>query len=258
MPDRVLLSFDVEEFDAPLDFGGSIDETRQLEISARGLEAVLDLLDELGVPATLFTTAHFAQARPELMLRARNRHEVASHGYRHGTLAPGDLERSREVLESLIGEPVLGFRRARFEATDAGEIRAAGYAYDSSENPTWIPRRYNNLLGPRTPYRRDGLLHLPLSVSPRLRVPLFWLSFKHLPLPLFKALSRGVLRSDGQLLLCFHPWEFADLGDVALPWYVRRRAGRPMLERFARYLRWLQERARFCTCAEFEREFSQA
>lgn len=256
MPDRVLLSFDVEEFDAPIDFGGSIDEAQQLEISARGLEALLDLLDELDVSATLFTTAHFALGRPELMLRARGRHEVASHGYRHGSLEAGDLERSREALENLIGEPVRGFRRARFAATDAGEIRAAGYAYDSSEHPTWIPGRYNNLRGPRTPYRRDGLLHLPLSVSPRLRVPLFWLSFKHLPLPVFKALSRGVLRSDGQLLLCFHPWEFADPGDVALPWYVRRRAGPPMLERLAGYLRWLKERASFCTCGEFEREFS--
>ncbi len=105
-------------------------------------------------------------------------------------------------LERLSGLPVTGFRRARFGAFDRRALRPAGYAYDSSDNPIWLPGRYNNWGKPRTAYKAaDGLAVLPVSASPLVRYPLFWLSFKHTPPALFRAVSRWTLARDGYLNL---------------------------------------------------------
>ena len=63
---------------------------------------------------------------------------------------------------------------------------------------------------------------MPASVTPLLRLPLFWLSFKNLPGWLIRPASAWTLRADGYLVLYFHPWEFADLSPYPLPRYVRR------------------------------------
>jgi hypothetical protein len=153
----------------------------------------------------------------------------------------------------MLGVPVRGFRAPHMSEVAAAELAAAGYAYDSSEHPTWIPGRYNRLGVPRRAVRRDGLLSVPASVTPLLRLPLFWLSFKNLPGWLIRLASAWTLRADGYLVLYFHPWEFADLSAYPLPRYVRRVHGPRLVRRLARYLRWLSARATFVTLAEFER-----
>lgn len=246
-----LLTFDVEEFDAPLDRGRSLDMATQLRIGSEGFRRVLDLLDELAVPATLFITANLARHSPDLVRRAAARHEIASHGFHHRSFENADLARSREVLREISGQEVLGFRRARLQATDPQAILDAGYRWDSSENPIWLPGRYNNLRRPRTIYRRDGLVELPASASPRLRIPLFWLAMKNLPMALVRAASAACLRRDGYLSLYWHPWEFLDLRDSGLPRYMRRPDGEAMCRRLAGYVRWLLRRSRAGTISAF-------
>jgi peptidoglycan/xylan/chitin deacetylase (PgdA/CDA1 family) len=226
-------------------------------VSATGLRAVLRLLDDLAVPATLFCTALFAERHAELIRRAAAAHEIASHGVRHAGLEPGDARRSRERLERVVGAPVRGFRAPRMARLPAAELVAAGYAYDASEHPTWLPGRYNRLGAPRRAARRDGLLTVPASVTPLLRLPLFWLSFKNLPGGLIRLASAWTLGTDGNLVLYFHPWEFADLSAYRLPRYVRRVHGAPLGRRLARYLHWLRARATFVTMAELERTWRQ-
>ena len=77
---EVLLSFDVEEFDAPLEYGGWIPETEQDAVSVAGLRLVLALLAELGIRTTLFCTASFAERQAGLIREAAHRHEIASPG----------------------------------------------------------------------------------------------------------------------------------------------------------------------------------
>jgi hypothetical protein len=248
---RVLLSFDVEEFDLPGEYGAVPAFETQIAVGAEGLAAVLDLLDRLRLPATFFTTAVFARECPALLARIAGGHELASHGWSHSSFADDDLERSRIELQRLSGRPVHGFRRARFGAFDRRRLAAAGYTYDSSDNPIWLPGRYNNLGKPRLPYRADGLVILPVSASPLVRFPLFWLAFKHVPPALFRAASRWTLGHDGHLNLFFHPWEFADLGRFGLPKLVARPDGAAMVARLERYLLWLRERADFETLGAF-------
>lgn len=239
-----LLTFDVEEFDAPLDRGRALDMSAQLRIGAEGFLRVLDLLDDLAVSeVTLFITANMARHAPELVRRAAQRHEIASHGFMHRTFENSDLARSRAVLREISGQEVLGFRRARLQVTDPKAILDAGYRWDSSENPIWLPGRYNNLRKPRTVHRKGELIELPASASPRLRVPLFWLAMKFLPMPIVRSASAACLRRDRYVSLYWHPWEFLDLRDSGLPRYMRRPDGEAMCRRFGDYVAWLLQRS---------------
>lgn len=252
----VLLSFDVEEFDVPEEYGQPVPESVQWSVSRQGLEPILELLDWLDIRATFFTTAHFALHHPALIQSIAQRHEIASHGFYHSSFEVADLEKSRQTLEEIAHTPITGFRMARLQKVDDREIEGAGYAYNSSMNPTYLPGRYNNFFQPRTAYYSRQLLNIPVSVTPLLRFPLFWLSFKNLPLPLYQAASLLTLNVDRYLSLYFHPWEFTDISSFALPGYIKRHSGLPMLRRLQRYLTGMKATAEFLTYEEFRRSQS--
>jgi hypothetical protein len=252
-----LMSFDVEEFDAPQEFGHPISPEDQIAVGAEGLRRALRALDEVPARATLFVTAALAQAEPGLIREARRRgHEIASHGYTHSRFDVGDLERSRTCLERISGSAVRGFRRARFAHTDPKEAKRSGYQYDSSVNPIWMPGRYNGWRHPRRAYERDGLLVIPASATPIVRFPLFWLAFKNCPQWMYRVATRWVLAADGYAALCFHPWELCDLRHSGLPMPARRIDGRSMEARLIRYLRWLSRRADMVTYGELTERWS--
>jgi peptidoglycan/xylan/chitin deacetylase (PgdA/CDA1 family) len=250
----ILLSFDVEEFDVPLEYGQTISESQQFRVSLQGLEPILDLLQRLQVRATFFVTANFALHHPAILLTIAKHHEVASHGFYHSTFQPSDLAKSKQALEAIIGTPVTGFRMARLQPVSDDDIQQAGYTYNSSLNPTYLPGRYNHLSKPRTAYYTKTLLNLPVSVTPWLRFPLFWLSFKNLPLWLYKFASRVTLNHDTYLNLYFHPWEFADIRGYQLPGYIKKHAGQPMLDRLENYLTWIKPYGKFATFSDFQRQ----
>lgn len=252
---QILLSFDVEEFDLPREFGGEIPLDEQMRIGREGLDHGLGLLDSRGVRSTLFVTATFARRFPDAVRAAAARHEIASHGMTHGELKPGDLAESRVVLGEIAGAEVRGFRRARMEKTDSAAVCAAGYGYQSSENPIYLPGRYNNLFGPRRPYERAGLLNIPASATPVLRWPLFWLSVKNAPIWTSVLASRWVLAEGSPLVLYFHPWELCDLSCYRLPRLVGRVSGEAMRAKLGRFLDRLAPLGQFVTCGEYERRW---
>jgi peptidoglycan/xylan/chitin deacetylase (PgdA/CDA1 family) len=245
----VLLSFDAEEFDLPLELGRALPEDEQLALTRQGWQRVVALVDELAVPTTFFTTVRFAESAPAAIRELHSRHEIASHGWKHSGLETGDAAHSRRRLGELRAAEVTGFRAPRFRALPTAELRDAGFRYDSSLNPTWLPGRYCNLRAPRRPFIRDGLTIIPAAVSPRLRVPLFWLGFKHLPLPLYLRFARAALRDTGFLSLVFHPWEYADLPAGIAPRYIIRPCGEALLARLRRMLVGLSPHACFTTHA---------
>jgi peptidoglycan/xylan/chitin deacetylase (PgdA/CDA1 family) len=248
---RILLSFDVEEFDLPLEYGYTIPMVDQMQATAEGLEIVLALLDRVGVTATFFTTARFAVRHPDLVRSVAVRHEIASHGFAHSHFVESDLVESRLVLEEIVGRPVLGFRRPYLQFTDPDLIARAGYLYDSSENPIWLPGRYNNLFRKRTVSRSGNLWRIPVSATPWVRIPLFWLSFKNLPFVVIKAATAWTLSRDSYLNIFYHPWEFLDLTAYPVPWFVKRIHGADLEKRLETYLKWLMFRGRFMTFSAF-------
>jgi hypothetical protein len=249
---HVLLSFDAEEFDIPNEYGRPVSVDIQMAIGAEGLSRVLDVLDQTDVRATFFTTARLAEAAPHLIRRLIDAgHELASHGVSHSSWSDSDMRESREILETIGHVPVRGFRRARFQAVSAEAVRAGGYDYDSSEHPVWIPGRYNGWASSRHPRMDQGLVRVPVSSSPVVRVPLFWLAFKNYPARLYRAICRWTLRTDGILVLFFHPWEFCELGGFGLPSYISRPDGVALQRRLAALIAELKSLAEFVTYGEW-------
>jgi len=115
-----------------------------------GVPRILDLLDELAVPATFFVPGWVAQQRPALAASILERgHEVAHHSYSHRAPTSlteaeerADFERALEVFAAQ-DVPISGHRAALWEASRLTPELVAehGLRYDSS------------LMGDDRPYR---------------------------------------------------------------------------------------------------------
>lgn len=250
----VLLSFDVEEFDMPLEYRFPVSVQEQMETGKKGLDALEPVLSNPAYSSTLFTTANFAMQYPDDIRRLAQQHEIASHTFYHSDFEDAHLLQSKQKLEEICGKTVTGLRMPRMRKVSLDEVKKAGYLYDSSINPTWLPGRYNNLHLPRTLYTEQSLLRIPASVSPLLRVPLFWLSFKNLAYPVFKMLAMQTLKKDGYLCLYFHPWEFTDIENYGLPGFTKKGNGKPLLNKLNRLLSDLSKEAEFITMEQFRQQ----
>ncbi|HHL38993.1 MAG TPA: DUF3473 domain-containing protein [Deltaproteobacteria bacterium] len=223
---------------------------------------ILDILDKAGAKATFFVLGYIADRNPRLIERIhREGHELAVHGYYHRRvfeMTPAefeaDLERSIRAVESVTGEPVLGFRAPEWSVTSgtywAFEIMAAaGLSYDSSTVPL-------TRMGER------GLPHLPHRVRtpsgeiiefPLTTMKCFWerLPFTGgLPMRLFPYwLIAEALRSTNAAgqpgLVYIHPWEFdREQPRIELPLtrrfmhYFNTASTRPKLEGLLRHFRF--------------------
>ena len=251
----VFLSFDIEEFDMPEEYGKVLSFEEQIKISAEGTKIILDLLREHKICATFFSTVAFASHATELISRiVVEGHELASHGYFHSQFENKHLLESRVALEKISGKSVTGFRMARMMPVEDNAIADAGYLYNSSLNPVYLPGRYNNFLKPRSVFRTGKLLQIPASATPVIRFPLFWLSFHNLPQSLYRMACRYTINTDHYLNIYFHPWEFIDLtqSKFGLPKFVSKNSGTLMITRFNSWIAWLkQQHFQFNTLSEF-------
>jgi peptidoglycan/xylan/chitin deacetylase (PgdA/CDA1 family) len=119
----VLLSFDVEPVDREQD-----------------VMDVLDVIYRQNVGATFFVTGEYAEQHPHIVKLMTGR-EIASHGYSHKRFTRLDkservfeLKRTREVLENISGQKVIGFR-APYNLLDKELLELLGdegYVYDAS------------------------------------------------------------------------------------------------------------------------------
>lgn len=252
----ILLSFDTEEFDVPREHGVDIPLKEQVRISTIGTNRILDCLKENGVKATFFCTANFALHAPEVIKRIQMEgHEIASHGYNHWTFQVEDLKKSKQVLEEMTGVTIRGYRQARMMPVSEAEISRAGYEYNSSLNPTFIPGRYMHLSTPRTYFMKENVLQIPASVTPYVRFPLFWLSYHNLPGSLYRWLCNWTVRHDGYMVTYFHPWEFYELKEhpeLKLPFIICNHSGQEMVERLNVLIRYFKKKnIPFVTFSEF-------
>ena len=147
----ILLSFDTEEFDVPREHGVDFTLEQGMAVSKVGTNRILDVLKEQGVKATFFCTGNFAENAPEVMQRIMDEgHEVACHGVDHWQPKATDFAISKQIVERVTGQTVYGYRQPRMFAVSDEEIEKAGYRYNSSLNPAFIPGRYMHLTAPRT------------------------------------------------------------------------------------------------------------
>ena len=252
----ILLSFDIEEFDLPTEFGAEISRDDMFSIAEKGTRRILRIVNEKGVHVTFFVTAAFALEFPDLMREMKSSgHEIASHGWSHTSFEPADLKRSREALEEIAGSPVRGFRMARLAKVGKQDILDAGYEYESSLNPVWLPGRYRNFSAPLKPFREAcGLWQMPVSALPVVRFPLFWLSFKNFPLPLYIPMAKTAMSATGFFNMYSHPWEYHERAAEAqwkIPGYIVRHAGEAQRLRLKRLISSLGRSGTFETFGEY-------
>ena len=252
----VLLSFDTEEFDVPREHGVAFTLEEGMKVSKEGTNRILDVLKSNGVKATFFCTGNFAENAPEVIQRIMDEgHEVACHGVDHWQPKATDFAESKKIVERVTGRQVYGYRQPRMFPVSDEEIQKAGYTYNSSLNPAFIPGRYMHLTAPRIWFMKDKVMQIPASVTPWVRFPLFWLSLHNLPEGLYHWLVRRTLKHDGYFVTYFHPWEFYDLKEhpeFKMPFIIKNHSGRQMMQRLDSLIKMLlHDGHEFITYQEF-------
>jgi peptidoglycan/xylan/chitin deacetylase (PgdA/CDA1 family) len=171
--------------DANLPYSGSVDAVSnpiggdyspRFESSAKGLELLVDLLDEMGIKGTFFLEAKTALVMSESvdMRGLLHGHEIGCHGFEHEDLTGEDtgvplarddiyfiLEGARRELGDMMGEMPAGFRAPYLHmgADVLDVVQEVGFVYDSS-----LTRDLYDI--PASPWRLpNGLVEVPLATD---------------------------------------------------------------------------------------------
>jgi len=249
----ICLTFDLEEFDLPLEYKQEISIEEQMQITSKGMDILLPLLEKYNIQCTFFTTANYAQHNAKLIKRIAAKHEIASHSFYHSLFHVNDLKKSKETLEEICGCEVIGFRMPRMGEVNYNDLKAAGYKYDSSLNPTCIPGRYNHFSKSKTLFKKDGLIIFPAGVTPIVRTPLFWLTFKNFPAKWYAKQVQKCLIAYGYANIYLHPWEFTDISGFTIPGYIAKNP-KLMSEKINFLFEYFQNKARFLSIKSFLQE----
>ncbi|HEX7050790.1 MAG TPA: XrtA system polysaccharide deacetylase [Longimicrobiales bacterium] len=263
---------DVEEYFQVSAFERWIPRTQWDRLESRVVEStmrVFELLAAHGARATLFILGWVAERHPSLVRElAAAGHEIASHGWDHRRVTQQEpaefrasVRRSKELLESLAGAPVLGFRAPSFSIVPGREwaldiLVEEGYLYDSSlfpvrrpgygyagaaRDPHWLERPAGRLAEvPPATLRRWGA-NLPAGGGAYLRL---------LPYALVRSALGDYERRGVPGTFYIHPWELdpdQPRIDVPLLTRVRHYGG---LARTASRVRALLREFRFRPIAE--------
>jgi len=166
------LSFDVDNATAALSTGNLDYEilSRGEYGAVDGLPRILRMLDRQQVPASFFIPAASAVLHPGMIKdiqAAQQRHEFGIHGWIHERLPLLNNEQeeqrllnlSLETLTKMVGKRPVGYRAPswKFSKWTMGQVRAAGFLYDSSLMASDDP--YEILLDGKP----TGVIELPIE-----------------------------------------------------------------------------------------------
>ena len=242
IPDEIVnaLTVDVEDYFmvsafsdvAPYESWGTYDSRVE-----RNTKSILDILDAHSVKATFFIVGWVADKSPGLVKEIEERgHEIGCHGYTHRMLSDltegefrDDTRRAKNILEDLVGHPILGYRAPSFSLTRRTTwawdvLLEEGFRYDSSVFPIHHDRygypefeRFSKIVRgngkgdlmeiPATTLRLFGV-NLPCSGGGYFRL---------YPLRVTEWMFERLNRLEGQPVVFYiHPWEL-DPGQPRMP-----------------------------------------
>ena len=232
------MTVDVEDYFHVSTFERSVPRARWDSLESRvraNTERLLAIFDAADIRATFFVLGWVGEKFPDLVRRIAERHEVSSHGYAHRLVYMQtrkefreDVRRSKDVLESITGAPVLGYRAASFSITQESlwaldVLIDEGFRYDASIFPIHHDR-YGIPDAPRRPFMiqrpsgalveipastvRFGPLNLPVAGGGYFRIlPYAWTQW---------GIARLNDREAQPAIFYLHPWEI-DPGQPKLP-----------------------------------------
>lgn len=226
-----VMSVDVEDYYQVSAFAKSVSTKDWEQHESRvvnNTRRLLNLFSEKNVKATFFVLGWVAEREPQLVKEIYNQgHEIASHGYSHQLIYNQSQDifreetiKSKQLLEDLTGEQVLGYRAASYSITKRNLwaldiLYEAGFIYDSSIFPIrhdrygiadaeTIPHKLSTPNGgelvefPLTT-RRLGKLNIPVAGGGYFRLYPYFLTRHFL-----KAVNK---KQDEQFVFYLHPWE---------------------------------------------------
>jgi len=189
----------------------------------RNFRKLLDIFHEHRVQTTCFFLGYVAERFPQLVKEAHEAgHEIASHGYGHQLIYSmsaeeflEDVKKSKQILEGIIGQPVLGYRAPGFSMTAdtpwfIDKLLEAGYRYDSSVFPA--PRAHGGLnTREYAPYlTAEGLFEFPITVKRVMGQPCCFSGGGYLrlfPYYVVRSMCRKVLAENRPVVFYIHPRE---------------------------------------------------
>lgn len=256
---KILLTFDVEEFDLPTEYAQKISETEMYETSKQGLDNLKNLLDKHSIKSTFFTTANFAKKYPQkIKTLSKEGHEIACHGFCHSDSCITDLSTiklAKKEIEKIIKKEIAGFRAPRFEIKDISKLSDYGFLYDSSLHPTIAPGKYFNFHQKRTIHKKGKIIEIPLSTLPLfpfIRSPFNWYMFRHFPFVYGTTFAKINFYYSNYLTMLFHPWEFVDLKKFQIPKAFKKNSGNELLKKFEKYISFCKkQKYNFNTIREY-------
>lgn len=256
MTDRAALTVDFELFEHTPAYRGATGTADREGVGLEGGRFLRTALDRHDATATYFVVSSVAEEYPSAVESLPDDdHEIASHTHTHRLLTDLDpderreeLRRSREVLASVTGASIDGFRAPAFDfgPDHFRTLAAEGYGYDASVVPSrsipgWYGGEYDRRRpGPATVIDDDAppdLSVVPAAVMPGVGLPLTgtWLRFFG---PRYTILGMRLLARRGIApVLYVHPWELVDLPAVeGVPRRVYVRTGEWMRRAVERIL----------------------
>ena len=255
-----IFSVDVEEHFQVNAFENSVPRESWHRFPSRvgtSVDRMLAQLERHDATGTFFVLGWVAQHHPGVVKRiAAAGHEVASHGWWHRRVwqltaaqFAEDVRSSKDVLEQISGQEVIGFRAPSFSIVPGVEwafdvLLDAGYRYDSSLFPIRRPG-YGYPSAPARPHlierARGVLVELPIATRRMLgvRVPAGGGGyFRQLPYGLCRGALAQSAAEDVPGVFFIHPWEVDPAQPrLDVPWLTRIRHYRglnrtePKLER---------------------------
>jgi len=231
MKKYAVLSLDVEDWHH-LDYFSSSKTNKDYSM-LDGVNNFLEIVDNYGIPSTLFTLSDVAPlVKNELVQAIEINHEVSSHGENHKRPLTidredfiEDIKSSKSKLEDIVGKEVLGYRAPCFSINNEliEELAKAGYQYDSSainfsSHPLYgavdlsvfekkLDNVYQNTNITEFELPTSNILnrHIPISGGGYLRI---------FPWILMKSLIDNFIKKNQTYFLYIHPFE---LSKKALP-----------------------------------------
>jgi len=192
----------------------------------KNVDKVLGILDEEDTKATFFCLGWIVERFPGLIKKIHKEgHEIASHGYSHDVVYnlrrdefSSELKKSKELLENIIGEKVIGYRAPNFSITDwaIDVLIENGFVYDSSLFPTMVNVRYGKLIDYNIQDKpclelKEGFYEVLLSCISVAGKNMPWAGggyFRLTPYWIFKKGVEHILKKKDFVSIYVHPWEF--------------------------------------------------
>jgi len=182
------------------------------------------LVREYGIKLTIFVTGFILERNfPVLARLAAVGSRFETHSYSHPLRESPerkieDIRKGIAAYARYFGAPPCGYRAPQglISMEEVRALAGEGIRYSSSIFPSYLPGRYNNLRFPRQPfvYRGENLLEIPMSVIPRLRIPITASHINLLGWPLYRSLF-FVFGYPPLLNICTHLYDFADVSAYA-------------------------------------------